>query len=182
MPTSSTDIRITAYQDPATSQRITRLQFRGWTVEVVGSSVAIPMQIITGDMSAHDLDACLTAATALARQRRTPDQRPKPASATPSTPAKSAAVADILTAAHKLAQNHWHPARFDIYETTRTAWMATNMNIAFITVLDALRRVIPKHTRLIDINDHSTREQICALYDHAITALDSPHTATRGVA
>lgn len=178
MPVDTADMRIQGGLDRATRQRVSRLQFRGWSVDVAGTTISIPHQAITTAMSADDLAACLDAARALSRQHRPPVAAP----AAPPRACDLDAITAILQSARDLARSHWHPTRFDIYAVTSQAWETAGMNIAHTALIRALQQVLPDDTRLIDVNDRSTCEQICKLYDSAITALRSTPQPASGAA
>lgn len=169
MPAETRDIRTLSLTD-ASGRPITRLQYRGWFVDVDGSVVSVPRQIITTQHPA-DLHVCLTAAHAMAR---TNAQLATTSVAAPTAPPPTPAdiLINLLEDARTVAANKWHPNNFDLYVCTRTAWEESAWEVPFTDVLNALRRGLTPGRNLTEYSDNALRRaDITALYDKAIAAL-----------
>lgn len=178
MPVDTSTIRTLGHRDPSTGHQITRLQFRGWFVDVDGTTISVPRQRITPAHSPTDLNVCLDAARHLLRQTLTPP----PAPTTPRPLDAADAVAAVLHAAQNIASTQWHPLNLDIYACTSAAWTDTGMTVAYTSLIRALRHAVPPGSRLIDVNDNATRDDICDLYRRAINTARATTPAVRGVA
>lgn len=182
MPTpTSTDtaagVQVFRHRDPGTGRQITRVQFRGWQVHIDGASLCLPRHTLTAGQNPADLAVCLDAARSL---RRHPHRR-VPGAHRPAPGDDSSAVVAILTQARIIAASQWHPTLCDIYECTSTAWTNSGMPIGYATLTRTLRAALPEGTRLIDVNDTATREDICRFFDRAISLLTVSPTSAHGV-
>ncbi|MGD9622272.1 MAG: hypothetical protein AB7G47_19785 [Mycolicibacterium sp.] len=184
MPTtSSTEIQILRHQDPATGHQLTRVQFRGWQVDISGTTISLPQHTLTAGQTPIDLAVCLDAARTLIQGPRRPAPSPPRSAPLPPPIDHNATVAAVLAEARTVAATHWHPTLCDIYECTSTAWTASGMRVGYATLTRALRAALPEGMRLIAFNDAATRDDICSFFDRAISLLDTPPTAlNRGVA
>lgn len=182
MPTTaSTGVRVLRHHDPATGHQITRVQFRGWQVDVDGTTISLPRHTLNAGQTPLDLAVCLDAARSLIEGR----PRPAPRPTRPAPPIDHrATVAAVLAEARAIAATHWHPTLCDIYECTSAAWTASGMRIGYTTLTRALRTALPEGMRLIAFNDAATtRDDICSFFDRAISLLHTKSPAlTRGVA
>lgn len=156
MPAETRDIRTLSVTDEASGRPITRLQYRGWFVDVDAHVVSVPRQIVTTQHLA-DLHVCLVAAHTMART----NARPAVTSAAPSAPRPTPTdiLVTLLEDARSIAENQWHPNNFDIYACTRTAWAEAESawDVPFTDVLNALRRGLAPDTNLTEFSDKRPR-------------------------
>ncbi|MBE5477714.1 hypothetical protein E3G68_005047 [Mycobacteroides abscessus] len=171
-PTGEVQVRVAA--DPVTKHRVTRVEFRGWAVDV-GSSLVMPKQAVPVGGSVADLEICLNAARTLLAQHRAASRVP-PRAAPTATPGvvpdadPRDALVDVLRQARAVAARSWHWQRFDVYECASEAWKSTGLRIPHRRVIEALHTVLPEGKGLMEFNLAATRDQICGLFDSAIAA------------
>lgn len=91
----------------------TRVEVRGWIVDVVGDAVVIPEQALSPGMAVWDLTECLQAATTLASNHRR-ESRPYPRQQPTPQPPSQLRIAAILLRARDIAATTWHPVNHDI--------------------------------------------------------------------
>lgn len=180
MPADTSDIATLSRTDKATGHSITRLQYRGWSVDVDAHVVSVPHQIITTQRAA-DLQVCLSAALTLARNNARP-AAPAPTATAEPRPTPAHILVTLLEAARSIAADRWHPTNFDIYVCTRTAWEDAACDVPYADLLHALRRTLDPGRTLSDYEDTARgRSDIVALYNAAIAAL-TLSSNTRGAA
>ncbi|MEE3755242.1 hypothetical protein [Mycobacterium intracellulare] len=178
MSADTNGIRFLEFAHPGTGRPITRLEYRGWFVDVDATvgGITVPPQVLTTQHT-DDFAPCLDAARAYARKRAPVMRRqaPTPTSGLPPAVAPSAPMlAAILTEARTLAADRWQVCGRDIYECTRSAWESVCMDVPYTTVLHALRRALVTHpaTSLTAVNDQARgRADIVAFCGRAIAAL-----------
>lgn len=166
------DVRVRVAADPVTKHRVTRVEFRGWAVDLAGATLVLPTQGVPVGGSVADLEVCLNAARALLAQRRTASRMPVALSATPDVPGADSddALIEVLRQARGLAAQSWHWQRFNVYECVSEAWKTTGLQLPHRRVIEALHAVIPDGKGLMEFNLGATRDQVCALFDSAIAA------------
>lgn len=171
---SKGDVQVRVAADPVTKHRMTRVEFRGWAVDLAGMTLVIPTQAVPAGGSVTDLEVCLNAARTLLAQRRTASRVPAvtPAEAPGICDDDSAAavLVDVLNHARAVAAQSWHWQRFNVYDCTSDAWKATGLQLPHRRVIEALHAVLPDGKGLMEFNLGATRDQICALFDSAIAA------------
>jgi len=180
VPAKSADIRPQARPVRKPGRTITRLPFRGWKVDVDGTVVTVPHHVIT-TQRLPDLQVCLAAADAIARNNA------RPTTAPPATRAHRPTATDILIPllqdARAIAENKWHPTNLDIYTCTRTAWDDAAYDVPFTEVLRALRAGLEPGTNLTEFSATAPgHAAIASLYDTAIAALTQAAGDARGAA
>lgn len=158
----------------------TRVEVRGWIVEVVGEAVVIPQQVLSPGMMVWDLAECLAAATTLARNHQR-EARPHRRQQTRSRRHSPWPIAAILVRARDIAATTWHRVHHDIYDCTFQAWeeactavpwQQAHLTVPYAAVVRALRagRIDPSQP-LIAVNDRSTRRDVLSLYTRALNEL-----------
>ncbi len=168
------DVQVRVAADPITKHRVTRVEFRGWAVDLAGATLVIPTQAVPVGGSVADLEMCLNAARTLLSQRRTASRVPPPAApaAAPDVPDADTrdALVDVLSHARAVAAQSWHWQRFNVYECISEAWKVTGLRLPHRRVIEALHAVLPDGKGLMEFNLGATRDQICTLFDSAIAA------------
>lgn len=167
-PRDGVQVRVAA--DPVTKHRVTRVEFRGWAVDLVGATVVIPTQAAPAGGSVSDLEVCLNAARTLLAQHCSASRVSAANTRAPDVPDadSSAVVVEVLSHARVIAAQSWHWQRFNVYDCTSEAWKATGLQIPHRRVIEALHAVLPDGKGLMEFNLSATRDQICTLDDSAI--------------
>ncbi|PBA23653.1 hypothetical protein CKJ66_27455 [Mycobacterium avium] len=166
------DVRVRVAADPVTKHRVTRVEFRGWAVDLAGATLVLPTQAVPVGGSAADLEVCLNAARSLLAQRGTASRMPVALSAAPDVPGADSddALIEVLRQARGLAAQSWHWQRFNVYECVSEAWKTTGLQLPHRRVIEALHAVLPAGKGLMEFNLGATRDQVCTLFDSAIAA------------
>lgn len=178
MSADTNRIRLLTSPHSRPGRPITRLQYRGWFVDVDATvgAVTVPAQVLS-TQHAEDFARCLDAARAYALQHAPVVRRHAPAPATGMPPAVAPSappLTAILTEARSVAAEQWQVVGRDIYTCTRMAWESVCVDVPYTAVLRALRRALVTHpaASLTEVNDQARgRADIVAFYDRAIAAL-----------
>ena len=161
---------------------MTRVEYRGWAIDVSPVSMWLPQQVVTNDKSLGDLQTCLDAARALiSRDKPVGELEGIVGFDQPDTSVRDMLL--VLRAARRIAEESWHPLGCDIYTCTQRAWEYCDYAGAYTGVINALRSALPAPQSLTEFSAEASRSTICGLFDRAIdAAVEAVSTVTRGAA
>lgn len=159
------------------SAEVLRLDYRGWTVEVIRGRVVLPRQVCSAQADPGDLAACVAAATSVASRSRAGGPVPAQAGAAERDPDR--AVAGVLAAAAAIAARSWDRRYCDLYACLSRAWADHGHAVAYAALTRSLRPLVDGGN-LLAFNDSRRGADIVELFTRAAAVVET-QSARRGV-
>jgi hypothetical protein len=149
--------------------QVTRLNWRGWQVDLDGLSVSVPAQH-SAEAQLDDLAGLLNAAYRMLGIAVLPRTQSLFGLRATLPEVLSADVVTILRAAQRIAEQSWNRRSFDVYACTSQAWQDAGAPVPYTLLLDTLRAALPPdRASLTEYNDTSGDLAMQTLYDQAIS-------------